>query len=142
MCQGITGRTTLEAKETPHWLDLALEDPLCMVSYTPYVGKNIYVLHLTQNEIPQEGARNLMFEVVFPHYTCVSSLLEKRQPFRTDQIKLQLSSREYPHVMCTSTFPLEKWCFGKMDELLTSLEDQLTNDENLNRGLLMTLEWK
>ena len=140
MCGGITERTTLQAKETPHWLDLALEDPLCKVSYVPYVRKNIYVLHLTQNEIPQQGARNLLFEVVFPHYTCGSSILEKRQPFRTDQIKLHLSSREHPHVMCTCTFPLEKWCFCKMDELLTSLEDQLTMNENLNRGLLMIID--
>ena len=137
MCQGIPEKTT--AKETLHWLDLALKDPLCKVSYTSYVGDNIYVLHLTQNEIPQEGDRNLMFEVVFPHYTCISSLLEKRQP-RTDQIKLQLSSREYPHVMCTSTFSLKQWCFQKMDELLTRLEHQLNMSENFNRGLLLTLE--
>ena len=139
MCQGISKKTP--TKETIDWLDLALKDPLCKVSYTPYVGDNIYVLHLTQNEIAQKGDRNLLFEVVFPHYTCISHLLEQRQP-KTDQIQLQLSSREYPHVMCTSTLSLEQWCFRKMDELLTRLEQQLSISENLNRGLLLTLKCK
>ena len=140
MCERITERTTLEAKKTPHWLDLALDDPICKVSYTPYVGRNIYVLHLTQNETPQQGARNLVFEVVFPHYTCVSSILEKRQSSRTDLIKLHLSSSEHPHVEYTCAFPFEKWCFFKMDDILQRLEDQLIMNENLNRGLLMIID--
>ena len=142
MCEGFKERTEEQgkAKETPHWLDLALDDPICRVSYMPYVGRNIYVLHLTQNETILKGARNLLFEVVFPMYTCVSDILEKRQPSKTELIRLHLSSRDHLHVEYTCAFPFEKWCFFKMDDILTSLEDQLAMNENLNGGLLMIID--
>ena len=140
MCVGVKERTDEQVKETPHWMDLALNDPLCRVFYTPYVGRNMFVLHLTQNEMSQQGARNQLFEVVFPMYTCVSSILEKRQPSRNDLIRLHLSSREHPDVEYACTFPFETWCFYKMDNILQRLEDQLTMNENLNGGLLMILE--
>ena len=118
------------------WLDLALEKPICKVTYVRYVADNIYVLQMTQEDIPPKGERNLEFEVVFPFYTCITQLLEQRQ---TDPIHLRLSSKEYPHVSCTLSFPLHQWSYEKMDELLTSLEQQLNKSTNLNNGLLLTL---
>ena len=87
-----------------------------------------------------EGFRNVLFELVFPFYTCVSDSFEKRTTPKTDMIKLRTSSREHPHVKYTFEFPLEKRCFVKMDEILKGLEDQLAMKDNLNRGLRMIIE--
>ena len=120
------------------WLDLALENPMCKVSYTRYLADNIYFLQMTQQDIPPREDRNLEFEVVFPFYKCITQLLEQRQPKR-DPIQLQLSSKEYPHVRCILSFPLQQWCYEKMDGLLSRLEQKLEMRENLNKGLLLTL---
>ena len=128
-------------KETPHWMDLALDDPLCAVSYITDVGRNIYVLHLTENNnMVLEGFRNVLFELVFPFYTCVSDIFEKRTTPKTDLTKLHTASREHPHVKYTCEFPFEKSCFLKMDEILKGLEDQLAMKDNLNKGLRMIIE--
>ena len=120
-----TKGTKRKHKETPHGRGLAMDDPLCTVSYTTDVGRNIYVLHLTENNNRVlKGFRNVLFELVFPFYTCVSDIFEKRTTPKTGLIKLHASSRQYPHVKYTCEFPFEEWCFLKMYEIWAGLENQ------------------
>ena len=117
-----------------------MDEPLCAVTYTRALGTNLYVLHLTQKQTVKEVDRNVLFEVMVPFYIWVSDILEKRTTPKTGMIKRQTSSREQPHVKYTCDVPLEKWCFLKMDEILTGLENQLTMKDILNRGLRMIIE--
>ena len=76
------------------------------------------------NNMVLEGFRNVLFELVFPFYTCVSDIFEKRTTPKTGLIKLHASSRQYPHVKYTCEFPFEEWCFLKMYEIWAGLENQ------------------
>ena len=140
MCKEMT---SLEARtnhqETQCWMDLAIEDPLYKVTYTTVLGTNLYALDFTQNPPTKEGVRNMDFEVVFPFYTCVSDIIDKRKTPKTALVKIETSSREHLHVEYTCEFLFETWCFVKMDEIINALADQLTTNENLNRGLMMKI---
>ena len=88
-----------------------------------------------------EGRVEEKGELVFPFYTRVRDIFEKRTTPKTDMIKLHTSSRENPHLKYTFEFPLETWCYVKMDEIINALADQLTTNKNLNRGLMMKMSW-
>ena len=81
-----------------HSLALAIDDPLYKVTNTTALGTRLYALDLTQNPPSKEGARNMDFEAVFPFYTCVSEIIEKRKSPKTTAIKIEASSREHWHV--------------------------------------------
>ena len=79
------------------------------------------------------------FEAVFPFYTCVSEIIEKRKTQKTTAIKIEALSREHWHVEYTCNFSQNQWSYTKMDAIMDALADQLTMKENLNRGLMMNI---
>ena len=117
-----------------HSLELAIDDPPYNVTYTTALGTSVYALDLTENPPSKEGARNMDFEVVFPFYTCVSEIIEKLKTSTMGMLKIDISSREHRVMEYTCEFPLGKWSYTKMDEIMDALADQLTMKENLNRG--------
>ena len=135
----LEARTNRQNKETQRWMYLATDDPLCKVTYTNVLGTNLYALDFTENQTTKEGVRNMSFEVVFPFYTCVSSIIDKRKTPKTAMIKLETSSRGHCNVKYSCEFTFETWCFVKMDEIISALAEQLTTKENLNRGLMMNI---
>ena len=155
MCEASKARSDLEAmSEVPndgaenclqsvidlcqHPLALAIDDRLCRVTYSA-LGTSLYALDLTQNQPAKEGVRNMEFEVVFPFYSSVSEIIEKRKTPKTTTIQIEASSREHWHAQYTSYFVLNQWSYTKMDEIISALADQLTMKENLNRGLMMNI---
>ena len=128
-------------KKQKTWMDWALEDPLFKATFTRAGNTNAYTVQL-QNRIPvQLGDRNLAFEVVNPLYQELNAILKPHLTPQTSTIKLQVSSREHRSVYCTRYCTPETWSYTVMDELMESLDEQLSMKQNLNRDLLIQLSF-
>lgn len=87
----------------------------------------------------RRGTRNWGFEAVYPLYSGLNEIIEKRKTPSNTLIKVQVSSREHADVTYECNFSPDKWSYTTMDEVIEELADQLTMKQNLNGGLLMKL---
>ena len=124
------------------WRELAIEDPKFKASYTKLSDKDLYVAYLIQQTPSKQGARNLVFEVVFPLYQGLNEILEERKTSKTSLIKIQMTSWEHRHVSYTCECTPKEWSYESMDKSLAELADQLTEAQDLNGGLLIQLSFK
>ena len=131
-----------ENQENLHWMELALDDPLFQVSYTPIFGSTLYIVDITQKPPSKEGVRNMDFEIVYPIYHGLNEIIELTKPSKTSQIKIKVSSRDHLEVVYTCEFRVDQWSYNRMDEIIDGLADQLTMKQNLNGGLLIQLSFK
>ena len=132
-------REQRKAMNQENWRTLALEDPMFQVRSTEVIGLNLYVFDITQKPPTQEGVRNLDFEIVYPIYHELNEIIEKTKPAKATRLKIRTSSREYWKAVYTCEFPMDQWCYNKVDEITEKLAEQLTMNQNLNLGLLLHL---
>lgn len=136
-----TSHDQTENKDNPHWMELAMDDPLFIASYTRLFGANLYVVDIIQKPPSKEGVRNMDFEIVYPIYHGLNEIIESTKTSKTSEIKIKVSSREHWDVVYTSDFRVDQWSYNKTDEIMEGLADQLTIKQNLNGGLLIQLSF-
>ena len=135
-------RKQSECKETNlSWMELGLDYPLFKATFTQMGDVDAYVVELQEQRPNQHGDRNMMFEVVYPLYERLNTILEKRKTPQTSGIKIQASSRENVTVTYTCYCTPDTWSYTVMDEIMEGLSDQLSMKQNLNRGLLIQLSF-
>ena len=130
-----------EAKKKHSWMELGLDDPLYKATFTRMEDTDDYVVDLREHTPSQLGDRNLVFEIVYPLYEGLNTILEKRKTPQTSGIKIQASSRENVTVTYTCYCTPDTWSYTVMDEIMEGLSDQLSMKQNLNRGLLIQLSF-
>ena len=120
------------------WMELALDYPKLKATYTK-IGDRFVCGRLKRQTPSKQGDRNLVFEVVYPLYQGLNTILEKRKTLKTSLIKIETSSREHSKVSYKCECTPDQWSYNTMDKISDELADQLTMKQNLNRGLLMKL---
>ena len=128
-----------ENEDNLSWVQMAIDYPLFKATYTKIGGTDLYVVHVKKQIPRKQGARNLVFEVVYPLYQGLNAIIEQRKTPKTSLIKIEASSREHVDVTYTREFTPDKWFYNTMDKISEELADQLTKKQNLNRGLLLKL---
>ena len=121
----------------PHWIELALDDPMFQVEYFRAKGTHLYSFDFIQRKTTKEGPRNIDFELVYAMYLATNEIIEAIKPAKTSRIKVLASSREHFGVDYSADFPVDQWSYSQVDNMLDGLAEQLTMRQNLNRGLLV-----
>ena len=80
------------------WMELALDYPKFKATYTKVGDTDLYVVDLKRQTPSKQGARNLVFEVVYPLSQGLNAIIETRKTPQTSLIKIEASSREHVEV--------------------------------------------
>ena len=135
----MTPKQEISAENSPHWLELASDNPLFSVNYKKAAERHVYSMDFSRNLRAKKESRNMNFEVVFPLYMAITDIIQAGKTAETTAIQIIASSKEHWEIVHVIEFPVNQWTYTQMDSLMSGLAGQLVRKQNLNGGLLIKI---